>query len=568
MGLKNILLAGAVTAAVSLTGSVWAAHPMLDEVIDRYEHRISWEEARDKALAPKTAFIVKQEGRWGIVGRGGEAILPVQYDKITRLKNVLLIKTGGKWGVADDAGNILLSASYDAVKPLGKRWLLLKNDGKYGVADYAGNVVLPAAFQKVQLGEDSFIVTENDRVGLFDTAGNRLLDSLYYKAVRSGSGGYIAGSENSYWYMDGGRKLLSKQSFSEAGRFSEGLTAVKTEAGYGYINESGDIAIAPQFTRAERFMEGAAYVEQGEEQRFFIDANGNKLFDAPAGKYINGFRQGSAVFKNDGSFHFIDHDGAEKFAIEAASVFKMDDGKIAVTRTRHNVSLGGLLQSAFTMVVGIPTIPGVGKSFYDTVVKLGYYDAEGNELISTKHDYNSAVIDDRVVAIADDKAGLLAPDGSQLIPLAYDDMSELDWDEGQIAVVRQDKSYGLYRMGSGMIKDGYLNAGKFANGLAPMQVTASRWAYIDDAGKLAMGNKYWQWATTFNGSHAIVRDIDGAYCIIDRQGSVVTTLADNIEEIGELAPDAAIFKAQGKWGVLGSDGTEILAPVYEKVEYL
>ena len=567
MQLKNIALAGVFALSIGAAANVWAAHPMLDKVIDRYEHRITWEEARDKALSFKNAFLVKQDGRWGIMGRDGAAILPVEYDKITRVKDVLLTKLDGKWGVADDAGNVLLTPAYDAVKTLGKRWLLLKNDGKYGVADYAGKVILPAKYDKVQLGEDSFIVTENERVGLFDTSGKQLLDCIYYTARRSGNGGYIAGSEASYWYMDAQRRLITSEKFLDAKRFSEGLAAVQTAGGYGYIDESGQLAIAPQFTRAERFMEGAAYVEQG-EQHFFIDTTGNKLFDAPEGKYINGFRQDSAVFKNDGSFHFIGHDGAEKFAIEAASVFKMEDGKIAVTRKRHNVSLGGLVQSAFTMVVGIPTIPGVGKSFYDTVVKLGYYDAEGNELVSTKHDYNSTIIDDRIVAIADDKAGLLAADGSELIPLAYDDMSELDYDNGKIAAVRQEDSYGLYELGRGIIASGYLNAGEFANGMAPVQVTVSRWAYVDGAGKLAMGNKYWQWATAFTGSRAVVQNTDGVYCIIEQSGNVIAELDNNIEEIGGLAPDAAIFKSLGKYGVLDDSGAQILAPVYEKIEYL
>lgn len=567
MQLKNIALAGALAFCLSASAEVLAAHPMLDKVIERYEHKISWEEARDKALTPRQAFLVKQNGRWGIMGRDGAALLPVEYDKITRLKNVLLTKLEGKWGVADDAGNVLIDAEYDSIKPLGKRWLLLKADGKVGVADYSGNIILPAKYDKIQPGDDSFIITQNERVGLFDTSGKQLLDCIYYKAQRSGSGGYIAGSEDSLWYMDGSRKLITSEKFLDGKPFSEELAAVQTAAGWGYMDEGGKIVIAPQFTRAERFMEGAAYVEQG-EARFFIDAAGSRLFDAPEGKYINGFRQDSAVFKNDGSFHFIGHDGAEKFAVEAASIFKMEDGKIAVTRTRHNISLGGLAQSAFTMVVGIPTIPGVGKSFYDTVVKLGYYDADGNELISTKHDYNSTIIDERIVAIADDKAGLLTPEGSELIPLAYDDMSELDYDNGQIAAVRQEDSYGLYEIGRGLIASGYLNAGEFAGGMAPVQVTASRWAYIDDAGKLAMGSKYWQWATTFTGEHAIAKSIDGAYCIIDKAGNVVAALDNTIEEISALTPDTAIFKMQDKYGVIDDSGAVVLEPLYEKIENL
>lgn len=548
--------------------SAQAAHPMFDKVVARYDHNISWEQARENVLAPKEFFVAEKDDKYCLLDRNGQVILPAEYDKIVKFnEKSIFLKKDGKDGLADFYGNIILPVEYDEIKPFQEGLILVEKDGKRGIAESDGSVTVPVEYDKIYLQNNKFYVKKNKRHGILARDGHTLWPCNYFKAADNGNGGYIIGSENAYAYYNEQGGQITAAEFSEAKPFHEGLAAVKKDDLFGYINEQGEMVIEPQFTEAWNFREGAAFVKQGED-RYFINTDGEKLFGAPEGKYIFGYREGSAVFKDDGSFKFIDHQGQELFAIKAATYFKRPDGLIAITRTRHNISLGGFLQSAFTMLAGIPTIPGVGKGLYDTNIKLGYTDAMGNELIHTTNDFNSHIVDNRVITIIDDKTGILNLDGSFYIPARYDDLSDLDWDGNKVAVFREDDRFGFYKAGEGVLHEGYLHAENFSNGLAPVQLTESRWNYVDLKGQYLSDTKYWSYTTPFYGNAAITKNLDGRYEIINKKGETVALLSKSIQEVSPLYPDTAIVKANDKYGVIDAEGRYFIRPEYDSIRYL
>lgn len=564
----NIAAAAVCIFASGYSLVVHAEHPMLDKVIERYNNNITWQQAKDKVLAPKDLFVVKADGKYGLLGRNGDQILPAEYDKIAKFnEKSLFVKKDGKDGLTDLSGKVIIPVEYDELQPFLDGLILLEKDGKQGISDGSGRLVIPAAYDRIYLYNDKFYVENEDRHGVLAKDGHTIWPCNYERAADSGSGGYIIGSKEAYAYYDGKGKQITPSEFAEARPFHEGLAAVKKGGLFGYIDEQGRMALEPQFTQAWNFREGAAYVEKN-EQHYFIDKQGNKLFDAPEGDYFMGFREGSAVFKDDGRFKFIDHQGQELFNIEAATYMKRPNGMIAITRTRHNFSLGGFLTSAITMIVGVPTIPGVTKGLYDTNVKLGYTDAEGREIIPTVHDFNSHIIDDKIITIINDKAGILNLDGSFYVPAAYDDMSDFDWDGNRIVAVRSEKNYGFYKAGQQMLSDGYLYAENFVNGLAPVQLTESRWSYVDMAGNYLSTDKYWVHTTPFYGDFAVVKNLDGRYAIINRRGDEITLLSKDLQEVQALYPDTAIVKKNDKYGVIDTSGTYLVKPQYDAVGYL
>lgn len=568
MKMYNYLGAALFFCAASMLMQAEAAHPMFDKVIARYNNNITWQQAKEQAMTPKELFIVKLADKYGVIGRNGREILPVNYDKILKFnERIIFIKRDGKDGLTDLAGQEILPVIYDEIKPYKDNLLMIEQNGKRGIADQEGNIIIPVQYDKIYLQNDKFYISKDGRHGVAAKDGHIIWPCNYFKVADSGNGGYIIGSKHAYAYYNKQGKQITKAEFAEARPFHEGLAAVKQGELFGYINEAGEMVIKPQFTQAWNFREGAAYVEK-EDEHYFINEQGEKLFAAPEGKFIFGYRDGSAVFKHDGTFKFIDHEGQELFAIKAATFLKRPNGMIAITRTRHNISLGGFLQSAFTMLAGIPTIPGLGKSLYDTDIKLGYTDAKGNELIPTTNDFNSHIIDDRVVTIVKDKAGILNTDGSYYIPAQYDDLSELDFDSQKIALFRNADEYGFYQSGTGVLYNGYLAAENFVNGLAPVQLTESRWNYIDLEGNYLSTAQYWGYATPFYGTYAIVKNLDGRYAIIDQQGKQVTVLSRDLQEVQALYPDTAIVKKHNQYGVIDAQGKYLLPPKYDKISYL
>lgn len=560
--------AAAAAACVCLWGSSMvnaAEHPMFDEVLTRYRHHQTWQQMKKQALSADKVYIAEKNGNYGVVDSKGTFILPVEFERIRRLDaEYLLLKKDGRIGVSDCRGNIVIPLQYKRVKRQDGLWLV--RDKGWGVLDSSGMELLPCIYEEVRFEQGKFFVKRQDKMGAVAADGSIIWPCEYASVADDGLGGYIVGAADGFRYYTAAKELRSKQVFAAAGRFSEGLAAVKPADKFGYMDSQGKMLLQPAFDRAEAFSEGMAFVRKGEE-RYFIDAAGSKVCQAPAGRYIRGFKEGLAVFKNDGAFHFIDAVGQEQFAFKAATFKKLDSEMYQITRTRHNVSLGGLLQSAFTMVAGIPTIPGVGKSFYDTVLKLGYTDANGEMLIPTTNDFNSEIIDGRVVSLINDKPAYYELDGSYLVPPAYDDVSEIDLDSGDTVVIKDAEGSGFYALGKGELKSGYYDAANFVNGLAPVKVTQSRWNYVDRQFRQAMWN-YWSEATPFYGNFAVVRNTKGRYCIIDRSGVVKVLLQEDIEKAGPLQTDTALVRSGGKWGLINNKGRYIVVPEYDSLQRL
>lgn len=567
MKLKSFAAAAAAVFCLCNGSAVLAAeHPMFDKVMERYQQNMTWQQMKEQTLSKEQLFIAEKNGRFGVLDRKGSIILPIEYDRIRRLDDTgILLKKDGMTGVSDCKGQIIVPLQYKRVRQLKEGFWLVRDRG-WGILDASGTVLLPCIYEKIIPGQDKFFVRKDGKEGVLAADGSTVISCDSDSVADDGAGGYIVGSEKGFRYYTADRKLRSEQFFAEAGRFSENLASVKTDSGWGYMDMQGKMQLEPVYVRAAAFSEGLAFVVQDAE-RVFIDKTGKNVCPAPEGRYIRGFKDGLAVFKDDGAFHFINTSGQEQFAIRAATFKKLDNGMYQITRTRHNVSLGGILQSAFTMVAGIPTIPGVGKSVYDTVLKRGYTDSRGQMLIPTRNDFNSAIIDNRVVSLVDDKPAYCALNGSYLVPPVFDDVSETDLDSGNIVVVTAEDGSGFYTLGSGMAKGGYHAAENFVNGLAPVKVTQSRWNYVDRQFKQVMW-RYWTEATPFYGEFAVVRNTKGRYCIIDRSGEVRALLKENIEEAGPLQPDTAIIKESGKWGIIDRNGRYIASPEYDSLQRL
>lgn len=563
------LAAAAVIASCAWCGAetVSAAHPMFDQVQQRYEQNITWQQMKTQVLSKDKKYLVEQNGRWGVLDSSGRTILPVAYEKITVTGGqYLLLKQDGCMGVSDFNGGTVVPVFYEKVHRLPEGfWLVRYKDG-WGALTADGMIAVPCIYDKIRPVGGRFFVERQDKWGVIGEDGANIWPCTYEEIRDDGRGGYIVKEADGFRYYTAEGQLLHDGSFQQAGKFSEGLAAVRTKTGCAYLNTGGQLQLENAYDKARAFHEGLALVEQGGE-RFFIDTQGSRVCAAPDGKYIRGFQEGLAVFKHEGAFHFINMLGQEEFSFKAAAFKKLENGMYRITRTRHNISLGGLLQSAVTMVAGIPTIPGVGKSFYDTVLKRGYTDSQGRILISTENDFNSLIIDDKVLALVNDKPAYYDLSGGYLLPPAYEDAGELDLDTGKISVVDTGSGSGFYLLGQGLVKDGYYDADNFVNHLAPVKITPSRWTYIDENFQQAVRG-YFQQATPFYGNFAIVQDNKGRYCIIDKSGEVRALLKANTEEISPLQPESAIVKASGKYGVINSQGRYFIAPEYDKVQYL
>ena len=180
-------------------------------------------------------YIVKRNGKTGLVSPDGEETIPPEYDSLYTLRSegagsnesplYYIAKKESELGLIDFKNKVWIPFKYDEIRLLPGGLLLLKKDGhyflkygrehiiktnfteikdfkseylivtdqvgvitKYGVADYSGKVIVPIQFEKIVLYENGIGTYGKSGQGFYGLEGNPLLDTLYSFIGKRGDG--------------------------------------------------------------------------------------------------------------------------------------------------------------------------------------------------------------------------------------------------------------------------------------------------------------------------------------------------------------------------------------------
>ena len=262
-------------------------------------------------------FIVKKDGKYGVVSEKGAIILPLKYSNINSNKNGYTVKLNQKAGLFNSEGKEIIPISYHWVYtdkiddniPI----VAELNDNNAGYINTKNEWVIPPTYQyafafrqgvaRVKKGRnymyinlkgepviqdfdnyviqnfDNYVIEPSDNtyiVGVrkeckymvYDLNGN-LLDT-YDGFINNWSGNAIFGvKKGGKWgYIDGYGKVIVPFEYEEVNNFSEGLASVRKDGKWGYINPKNEIVIPIEFTNKEVgfFKNGGAeyYTDRGE----------------------------------------------------------------------------------------------------------------------------------------------------------------------------------------------------------------------------------------------------------------------------------------------------------------
>ena len=257
-------------------------------------------------------FIVKKDGKYGVVSEKGAVILPLKYSNINSNKNGYTVKLNEKAGLFNSEGKEIIPISYSSVytsKIDDNIPIVAKLNGKEGYINTKNEWVIPPtylyafAFQQgvaiVKKGRNymyinlkgepviqdfdnyviqNYVIEPSDNtyiVGVrkeckymvYDLNGN-LLDT-YDGFINNWSGNAIFGvKKGGKWgYIDGYGKVIVPFEYEEVNNFSEGLASVRKDGKWGYINPKNEIVIPIEFTNKEvgSFKNGGAeyYTDRG-----------------------------------------------------------------------------------------------------------------------------------------------------------------------------------------------------------------------------------------------------------------------------------------------------------------
>ena len=153
--------------------------------------------------------IVRKDGKYGVINRSYELIVPFEYDSIYSFSGDLaMVRKGDKYGFINKSGEVVVPLIYDSASPYfyGGHTSVRLN-GKYGFINNKGDLVVPTIYTETRsFNEGLAAVSINGLWGFVDEDGEIAIPVTYY-SVNSFSGGvaqvYVkSGTNISSHYID------------------------------------------------------------------------------------------------------------------------------------------------------------------------------------------------------------------------------------------------------------------------------------------------------------------------------------------------------------------------------
>lgn len=209
-------------------------------------------------INPDDLHLIIENGKRGFIDKNGNVIIEPKYDMIEIFKDGLArvnvgaeysygyIRRGGKWGYIDATGKIVIDTIFDEIDYFEDGVAIFRIDDKEGIIDNRGNYVVKPLYDDLRLfSEDLACVKSDDKWGYIDHSGKYVIEPQYEFAYS----------------------------------FSEGVASVRTDGKFGYIDKTGKFVIAPQFEDAGTFGGGLACVSMGGDKWWYINKNGEKVYN-------------------------------------------------------------------------------------------------------------------------------------------------------------------------------------------------------------------------------------------------------------------------------------------------
>jgi len=305
------------------------------------------------------AAVVMIDQRWGMIDRGGRALVPLAYDGVLRLQDGFAgVEKDGKCGFVNRAGDLTIPLQFKRVRSFHNGYAAVQlPDRRWGYIDKRGQVVwLDKSGRVTMLGD-------------FHES---------YARVR----GKLPNGEERWGYITRAFRFRIDPTYEDAKDFHNGLAAVKQNGKWGFINATGRWAVEPRYDEVDAFddMERSGDYEKGDRRRDdrrdkndrttaslyamvkedgrwgYIYRTGRPAL-VPQFEDARPFFRGLARVERDDSFAYITERGQVRFdprvvnRLGMVNVSSKENSRVAVAQNTVNVGdvqIGGLTTTSPT----------------------------------------------------------------------------------------------------------------------------------------------------------------------------------------------------------------------------
>ncbi len=465
--------------------------------------------------------IVQHKGKWGMIDRLGNNLLPKKYDGVKFLEGtdnqiIKLSKNSPKYGLMDTLGQLLVDLAYEDIGQFKESRLAVKKGNRWGFVAPNGKEIISPKYQKVAPFSEGLAAVRFQRKWIFiDPAGNTILNDNY-RAI----GNFVQGlawvkTDQGVGYIGPDGKPKIPFEYSQAFDFKNGVARVVKDGKYGLIDTEGNFILKPKFTRISPFDEkGLAIVRYGNRVTNYgiINQSGQMITDQHYRK-IYPFKEGRALVKHKAGYGFIDNNGLLVIEGNYSKAASFSEGRAMVQRNN----------------------------------RCGYIDLSGREIIPLSYskclDFEAGKA---VVYEGLKKGGIIDLEGKEIIAPGINRL--IDFKEGR-GLVRKDYQF-YYIDESANWRDGYFEkAERYQHGVAVVR-KGGKWGIINRNGLNVISHKYDE-ITDFEIGFAKVQ-LNQFVGLADLSGQLI--IPPEYEYITYAGDGLFRVEAGGKIGYLRKDG--------------
>lgn len=255
-------------------------------------------------------FIVKKDGKYGIVKLNGETLISCLYDEIDIEGIYIYALKNEEQTIFNTSGEKIEDQKYKSVYNVENTnyKITINDENKYGVLDENNNSIISNNYFYIgYLGNNYFVVSgQNGKNGIIDNKGDVILDTKYDTIEKIEDTNLIDAVEintNTITLFNNEMKELNKM--SNANIFVEkNYIRIYSNKEQKYFNSNGE-----EKSNKEILSQNKIFSDVKDGKWGFVDSNGNVIVDYIYDDVTEQNSFGFAGIKKDGKWGSINEDG-------------------------------------------------------------------------------------------------------------------------------------------------------------------------------------------------------------------------------------------------------------------
>lgn len=367
--------------------------------------------------------------------------------------------------------------------------------------------------------------------------------------------------EGQFGWMNLKGEIVIPAQYNAVGFFKEGLAWAEKNEKYGYVNKANEVLIPFQFSSANDFEGGRAVVEMN-ELFGIIDRSGTYIIPAEF-KDLGTFTEGLIYAQKDSLYGYYDGFGFQRILPQYDEAFSFSKGIAKVTFK----GMDGFIDTYGAYVVK-PLHEEV-QFFSDSILQyedgdfIKFMRLNGEEIPTLNADVLGKLTNDRAVYVYDENVGYIDGKGKVIIPLTFDDYTNVEADGsfvGNYAKVAKSGKYGVIdKSGKVIVPFQYAKMGNVGALIAFEK--AGKWGFIDLTNKIVLPPTY-EYAESFQDGLGIVQmlTLKGA---INSKGQVIIPLDHTT--IKKIDKTHYLVSRGAKYGIYNDKGKLVVPLEYGQI---